>query len=113
MAAYGIRYLPVLEGTRVAGIVRESDLYILERCGELAFDTTTVAEVMCLDVHFAHPFTTLGAVIGEMQRGRFDHTVVLDRQRLVGIFTLTDALALLASELGATADETAARQHVG
>jgi acetoin utilization protein AcuB len=104
MAAYGIRHLPVTEGQRVAGLIREGDLHILERCGEMPFDTTTVAEVMCFDVHFIHPFTTLGVVIHAMQRGRFDHAVVLDRERLVGIFTTTDALALFENELGSTVE---------
>lgn len=113
MAAYGIRHLPVMEGERVAGLVRESELHILERWGDVPFDTTTVAEVMCFDVHFVHPSSTLGTVIRDMRRGRFDHTMVLDRERLVGIFTITDALALLANELGTTLDEGARTSEVG
>lgn len=102
MIAHDLRHLPVMEGTRVAGLLRESDLHALERCGELPFDTTTAAEVMCFDVYFAHPSATLGAVVQDMRRCRFDHAILIDRTALVGVFTVTDALRILAEELCAS-----------
>lgn len=103
MAVYGVRHLPVLDGERVAGLVREGELHMLERFGALSFDVTTVDAVMCCDLNLVQPRATLASVIADMEQKRYDHALVLDRTRLVGIFTVTDALRLLALDLEAAA----------
>lgn len=99
MAAYHIRHLPVLEGQRVAGLLREHDLYVLERFTADQFESWTVGEVMSHDVYFVLPSTPLGTVVEAMRERRYDHAIVLDGPRLAGIFTVTDALHLFGREL--------------
>lgn len=99
MAAAGTPHLPVLHNERVAGLLRESDLHLIERFSELAFETTTVAAVMCCDLNLTLPSATLGSVLRSMRRGHYDHAIVLDRSRLYGVFSATDALRLFEANL--------------
>ncbi len=99
MAAGGIPYLPVLHKGRVAGLLRESDLHLIERFSELPFETTAIAAVMCCDLNLTLPSATLGSVLRSMRRGHYDHAIVLDRSRLYGVFTATDALRLFEANL--------------
>lgn len=105
MTTHGIRHLPVLDGERIAGLVRQDDLELLEEFGMHPFEITPVCEVMSREVCLVLGSTTLGAVVQQMQDGQHDHAVVLDRTHFAGIFTLTDALRLLALALGATTEE--------
>lgn len=92
MAEQEIHHLPVVDGGVVVGMVTERDLTAA------ADHLGTVADVL-MPVHTVSADTTLGDVVDRMTENRWDAVVVTDADRVVGIFTASDALRVLADLL--------------
>jgi acetoin utilization protein AcuB len=102
MGNLGIRHLPVISSGKLVGIITQRDL--AAPLNYAAGVSLTVGDVMVRDVYVASPTTPLSEVAGEMARNKMGSAVIVDsKDRVVGIFTTTDALEIL-SELG---EETA------
>lgn len=68
---------------------------------------TRVAELMSRVLHGASPSTTVAEAATIMARGRVGSTLVMENDRLVGIFTERDIVRALSSSPDATSDPIA------
>ncbi len=64
----------------------------------------TVAELMDHNLHTATPSTTVGEAAVIMARGQVGSTLIIDGQRLVGIFTERDVVRALSQSVQSPAD---------
>jgi acetoin utilization protein AcuB len=88
-----IRHLPVLEGDRLVGLISQHGA---ERAEALALRDggvlPSVREVATLDVYTVDLDEPLDNVLLHMAANRLGSALVVRHERLVGIFTTTDAL---------------------
>ncbi len=93
-----IRHLPILADDNLVGIISDRDLkpaMALEQSPLLS-----LGDVMKKDVYVVTQDTYLSEVALQMAEGKLGSAVIVDsHNRVLGIFTTTDALYLLASEL--------------
>jgi len=92
----GLRHLPVMRDGKLVGVVSQRDLYFLEAIAgnDATFDR--VMNAMTSEVYTVGPEEDLCAVAKVMAENRYGCAVVVDGIRVLGIFTSTDALALIA-----------------
>lgn len=85
-----IRHLPVVESHRLVGIVSERDLIG-------ASPSKRVGDIMKKRVFVASSKTPLSEVAAEMASNKIGSAVIVDmHNHVIGIFTTTDALRILA-----------------
>ena len=99
MKKYALRHLPVLEHGKLVGILTERDLLSLEAMVVLDPDGETVEDGMTQDVHTVAPDDRVKEVISDMAANKHGSAVIVEHGKVVGIFTVTDALELLAKRL--------------
>jgi CBS domain-containing protein len=97
MRDHGIRHLPVLERGEIVGVLSQRDLYFLETIAGVDIETDEVGDAMSQDSYTVAPDALIADVANTMASRRLGCAVVLERGRVVGIFTATDALRLLGS----------------
>lgn len=90
-----VHHLPVLEHGELVGIVTLRDLYFLETIRGVDLDDDTVEDAMAPDAYAVSPETPIATVARHMARSRIGCAVVMERGRVAGIFTATDALRML------------------
>jgi acetoin utilization protein AcuB len=98
-----LRHLPVLENGKLVGMLSERDLFYLESVPGVDPERETVEQGMTQDVYCVTPEARLRDVVAEMAKHRYGSAVIVDRAKVVGVFTTTNALELLATFLGAGA----------
>ena len=94
-----LRHLPVLRSGKLVGVVTQRDLYFLQSMAGVDIDIDVVADAMTPDVFTTTPDATLRDVVAEMMEHKYGCAVVMEDDRVVGIFTMTDALRVLRSLL--------------
>jgi len=102
---HGIRHLPVLAPSgALVGLLTDRDLKLVLAMNVHAADVV-VSEVMRTNFFTVDPATPLDEVVAEMAAGKHGSAVVVDRRKVVGIFTTVDVCRALAELLHA-ADRT-------
>jgi acetoin utilization protein AcuB len=99
MRANGIRHLPVLHGGKLVGVVSQRDLHFIETLSDVDPEEVPVEEAMTQDVYAVSPRTPLKEVVTEMAERKLGSVVVVEGQKIVGVFTTIDALDTLAGIL--------------
>lgn len=99
MRAHKIRHLPVLHGGRLVGIVSERDLHLVETLRDVNPAHVAVEEAMTGDVYSVEPDAALEATAREMAEHKYGSAVVMERGKVVGVFTTVDALRSLSDVL--------------
>lgn len=99
MREHGLRHLPVLDHGKLVGIVSQRDLYFIESIKGVDLETERVEEAMSQEVYCVSPEMRLDEVVEEMAEHKYGCVVVVDAKKVVGVFTTTDALELLAERL--------------
>lgn len=98
MKALGVHHMPVLKDDALVGILSEKDVLLAEALLGDAHATVRVSLVMT-DVPFTcGPEAHLDAVAGEMLERHCGSAIIVDREeptKVLGIFTITDALRVL------------------
>ncbi len=97
MQTHGVRHIPVLDGAELFGILSRHD--VLEAClrhGRHA-DSLPVGDVCMVGPFTVSPVETIPTVAAQMVERGISTALVTDGNVLVGIFTSTDALKVLAS----------------
>ena len=101
MRSRRIRHLPVLRKGKVAGIVSQRDLMLIETLPDVHPAEVPVEDAMGRDVYVVSPDTPLAEVALAMANRKLGSAVVMDRDLVVGMFTVTDACRALAQQLSA------------
>jgi acetoin utilization protein AcuB len=92
MRAHAIRHLPVLDGDALVGLVSLGDLHLLETLDEVDPREATVLEAMSEKPYAVSPREPLRQVAAEMAARKISSAVVVENERVVGIFTAVDGL---------------------
>jgi acetoin utilization protein AcuB len=97
-----IRHLPVVAGDVLVGMLSQRDLHLLETLKDVDASRVTVDEAMTSSPYSVTPDAPLRSVVETMARNKWGSAVVVERGRVVGLFTATDAMRLLARVLART-----------
>lgn len=90
------RHLPVVEGGALVGILSERDVYIAVCVG---VGNAPVDKAMSRSVYTTTPDAKVRDVARVLAAEKYGSAVVLDGERIVGIFTTTDAFRHLVAAL--------------
>ena len=92
MSQYQIRHLPVLDGGKLVGVLSDRDVRLVESFKDVDPDQVTVEEAFTPEPYITTPNASLSAVCAEMAAHKYGCVLVVDNNKLVGIFTWVDAL---------------------
>lgn len=90
MREHHIRHLPVLAGGRLVGVVTARDLALVETLRDVDAAKLSVEEAMSSEVYAVSPDAPLDQVVDEMARHKYGCAVIMQNQKVVGIFTAVD-----------------------
>jgi acetoin utilization protein AcuB len=99
MRAFRVRHLPVLAAGKLVGLVSQRDLHLIEALSDVNPSAVRVEEAMSQLPFTVAGDTALDVVVAEMADRRVGSAVITDEGRVVGVFTTTDALRVLAGFL--------------
>lgn len=99
MREHNIRHLPVLQGGKLLGMLTERDLRLVESLAGVDPAKVTVEEAMSTSVYSVNPETPLDEVVSTMGEHKYGSAVVMQNQKVVGIFTTVDVCRALAELL--------------
>ncbi|MBK6697815.1 MAG: CBS domain-containing protein [Myxococcales bacterium] len=99
MREHRIRHLPVLHGGKLAGILSDGDLHLIETLRDVDPDKVLVEDAMTQTPYFVSPETPLDEVVAEMAEHKYGCAVIMQNQSVVGIFTTVDACRAFAEML--------------
>jgi acetoin utilization protein AcuB len=102
MRRHAIRHLPVMDAGKLVGIVTERDLHLIETLPDA--DPDEVTDAMTAPVYVAAPTDEVSEVIDRMVAHKLGSAVVMQGQRVEGIFTSIDALQVLSHVLRRAVD---------
>ena len=102
MNRYKIYHLPVLHGGMLYGIVSDRDLSIVSSLQGIDPNETTVEEAMTQEAYKVGRDTPLLDVLREMNEHKYGSAIVVTGVEVVGIFTMHDAVRILADYLAST-----------
>jgi acetoin utilization protein AcuB len=99
MQEHRIRHLPVLHGGRLVGMISDRDVHLVESLKDVDPRLITVFDAMAQTVYAVAPETPLDEVAQQMAEHKYGSAVVMQNQKVVGIFTTVDACHTLAELL--------------
>lgn len=89
------RHLPVLDGGKLVGLVSARELDLLRAFPVVDLEMASVGDVMVDQVYTVAPDTPLVDVVRTMADHKYGSALVVENDRVVGIFTTIDALGAL------------------
>jgi acetoin utilization protein AcuB len=92
MAEYRVRHLPVLDGGKLVGILTDRDVRLVESFRDVDPTTVKVDEAYTPEPYITSPTASLADVCAQMAEKKYGCVLVVDNNKLVGIFTWVDAL---------------------
>ncbi len=95
MQQYNVRHLPVLDGGVLVGMVSERDLQFIETLRDVDAGKVPVEEAITAEAFCVAPGTPVRTVAAEMASHKYGSAVVMEKERVVGVFTTVDALKAL------------------
>ena len=99
MYEHGVRHLPVLRQGKVSGILSDRDVKLAYAVEQKAAAKMHVSDACTDHVYAVGPETPLNEVAATMAERRIGSVVVTINDRVVGIFTATDACKVLSRTL--------------
>ncbi len=95
MREHKIRHLPVLSGGKLVGMLTERDLHLIETLRDVDAKEVEVEQAMSTVVYSVSPDAPLDEVVGEMALKKYGSAVVMQNNKVVGIFTTVDVCRTL------------------
>ena len=99
MQEHKIRHLPVLHGGKLVGIVTDRDVHLVESLKDVDPRLVTVSDAMAQSVYSVAPEAPLDKVVSEMASRKYGSAIVMQNEKVVGIFTTVDVCRALADLL--------------
>ena len=99
MHDHGIRHLPVLTGGKLVGMLTDRDLHLVESLAGVDPTKVKVEEAMSTVVYSVSPDAALDEVVGTMGEHKYGSAVIMQNEKVVGIFTTVDVCRALAELL--------------
>ena len=92
----GIRHLPVVQRSKLYGIISDRDI----RVAESVYKEKDSREIFIKDIYMGEPYITgeqtlLVDALDQMLRSKIGSVLVVQAEELVGIFTMFDAAVFL------------------
>ncbi len=94
-----IRHLPVMEGGKVTGIISDRDIKTAISLMDASPRLLLVKDISHEHPYVVAPSSQLSDVVREMADKSYGSAIIVDNQKLVGIFTTVDACRALAAVL--------------
>jgi len=98
MKEFGIRHLPVLADGKLCGVISDRDVKFLKGFKDVDPRTALVSNLSSEAVYTVSPSALLDEVCETMAEHKYGSAVVVDNDKLVGIFTWVDGMRAM-SEL--------------
>ena len=95
MRDHGIRHLPVLDGNQVVGILSERDILLCESFPGVNPTDLRVEEAMAPGPYTVTPEAPLAEVVATLLDRGIGSAIVLEGDKVTGVFTTVDALRAL------------------
>jgi|APLak6261665176_1056049.scaffolds.fasta_scaffold20820_2 acetoin utilization protein AcuB len=102
MKKFKIRHLPVLENGALVGVLSERDVQMISSVSELDPSCILVEDAMTQAPWTVKPETSVREVAKAMADKKLGSAVVVENDKVVGVFTTTDGMRCLAELLGET-----------
>jgi acetoin utilization protein AcuB len=102
MRAEGVGHLPVLDGKQVVGILTERDILLAESSPGVNPTELRVEEAMVPAPYLVTPGAPLSEVVATMLDRHIGSAIVVESDRVIGVFTTVDALRALGDLLAAS-----------
>jgi len=99
MREHHIRHLPVLRGAKVVGLVSDRDLNMVETLKDVDPHKVLVGEAMSQEPYVVSPDAALDEVVLSMAENKYGSAIVVQHDKVVGIFTTVDACRAFADLL--------------
>jgi acetoin utilization protein AcuB len=99
MREHEIRHLPVMDGDTLVGVLSLHDLHLIETLKDVTPETVQVEDAMTAAPYSVGPDTPLDEVVATMAEHKYGCAVIVERERVIGIFTAVDALSAFAAML--------------
>jgi acetoin utilization protein AcuB len=95
MKKHHIRHLPVVEGTTLVGVVSDLEIAFLVSLLSRMPDRRPIGDFMTPNPYVVTPDTDLQAVAAHLVENKESCAVIVDKARIIGVFTQIDALRAL------------------
>lgn len=99
MHEHRIRHLPVLRGGHLLGMLTDRDIKLIETFRDVDPTQVSVEEAMTEQPYSVSPDAPLDEVVETMAAHKYGSAVIMQNQKVVGIFTTVDACQALAQLL--------------
>ena len=96
MADYKIRHLPVLHGGKVVGLISQRDVSVIETLKDVDPKVVTVEDAMSSSPYVTEADTPVTQVAATMAEHKYGSAIVVQHEKVVGMFTTVDACRVLA-----------------
>jgi acetoin utilization protein AcuB len=87
-----IRHLPIMDQQKIVGIISDRDVKLVLSFALPAPNSLKIRDIVHSPVYTVHPETPIDQVVDEMAAKHIGCAVVADNHKIVGIFTVLDAL---------------------
>ncbi|MCB1140774.1 MAG: CBS domain-containing protein [Leptospiraceae bacterium] len=99
MKSHQIRHLPVMDGSEILGIISERDIMVAEALNNVDPSKVKAGDIAKTETYKVPPDMPTDEVVLEMAANKYGSALIVQNNKLVGIFTTVDALTAFAEVL--------------